>query len=124
MAEREHICDKCGGPMEPGEARGYFGQELCEDCYVEAQSPIRTCDPWAVHSARTLKDKEGGYQLTPRQQRLYDLVKERGEVPLEEAVRHLNLNSEDELRREFAPLRHMELLRACKKDDRILLILF
>ncbi len=26
--------------------------------------------------------------------------------------------------REFAPLRHMEMLRACKKDEGIFLILF
>jgi hypothetical protein len=50
-------------------------------------------------------------------------VKARGEVPMLEAAAHLGL-SEADLRREFAPLRHMEKLRACKKDDLILLTLF
>ena len=61
--------------------------------------------------------------MSPMQQKLYDLVQERGEVPILEAAAQLGL-SEDDLRREFAPLRHMEKLRACKKDDLILLTLF
>jgi len=69
-----------------------------------------------VHTAKSLKDLPGGHDLTPRQQQLFDLVKERGEVPIPEAAAHLGL-TEDDLRREFAPLRHMEKLRACKKDD-------
>jgi hypothetical protein len=123
MAAQGKTCDKCAAPLEAGEAQGFFGQELCEDCYLEAMSPTRTCDPWAVHTARSLKDSQGAHQLTSRQQQLYDLVKERGEVSLEDAARSLNLK-EEEVRREFATLRHMELLRACKKDNLILLTRF
>jgi hypothetical protein len=119
----EKTCAKCGGGYDSAEAREYLGQRLCEDCYLDAMSPAKVCDPWAVHTARSLKDLPGGHALTPRQQQLYDLVKKRGEVPILEAAAHLGL-SEDDLRREFAPLRHMEKLRACKKDDLIHLILF
>lgn len=119
----EPTCSKCQSVLEPGEAREYAGQELCEDCFLDALSITKTCDPWAVHTAKSLKDLPGGHNLTPLQQKLYDLVKERGEVPIPEAAAHLGL-SEDELRREFAPLRHMEKLRACKKDDVIHLTLF
>jgi hypothetical protein len=90
---------------------------------MEALSPTRTCDPWAVHTAKSLKDLPGGYTLAPRQQQLYDFVKDKGEVSIPEAMTHLGV-SEAELRREFAVLRHMELLRGCKKDDLILLTLF
>jgi DeoR/GlpR family transcriptional regulator of sugar metabolism len=65
----------------------------------------------------------GGHHLTPRQQQLYDLVKEKREVSIPEACRALDLK-EGELRREFATLRHMELLRGCKKDELILITLF
>jgi hypothetical protein len=119
----DKICAKCGGACDPAEAREYQGQELCEDCYLDAMSPTKVCDPWAVHTAKSLKDLPGGHDLTPRQQQLFDLVKERSEVPIPEAAALLGL-TEDELRREFAPLRHMEKLRACKKDDLILLTLF
>src|SRR4030042_643918 len=119
----EQTCTKCGDALEPGETREHAGRELCEDCYLDSLSITKTCDPWAVHTAKSLKDLPGGHALTPLQQKLYDLVKEQGEVPIPEACAHLGLN-EDDLRREFAPLRHMEKLRACKKDDLILLPLF
>ncbi len=117
------LCAKCGAACEAAEAREYAGRLLCEDCYMEVLSPLRTCDPWAVHTARSLKDLPGGHTLTPLQQRLYDLVKAKREVPIPELAASLNL-TEEELRREFAPLRHMEMLRACKKGERIFLTLF
>jgi hypothetical protein len=119
----EKTCAKCGGGVDPAEVRELRGEELCEDCYLDALSPTVVCDPWAVHTAKSLKDLPGGHDLTPVQQKLYDLVKDRGEVPIPEAAAHLGL-TEDDLRREFAPLRHMEKLRACKKDNLILLTLF
>jgi hypothetical protein len=119
----DQTCAKCGAAVDAGEVREYRGQELCEDCYMDALSPVQVCDPWAVHTAKSLKDIPGGHALTPIQQKLYDLVKERGEVPIPEAAAQLGL-SEDELRREFAPLRHMEKLRACKKDHLVCFTLF
>ncbi|MBM4301665.1 MAG: hypothetical protein FJ121_09060 [Deltaproteobacteria bacterium] len=116
-------CTKCGAAVDAEEVKEYRGEELCEDCYLDVMSPTQVCDPWAVHTAKSLKDLPGGHDLTPVQQRLYDLVKERGEVPIPEACAHLGL-SEDDLRREFAPLRHMEKLRGCKKDNIIQLTLF
>jgi hypothetical protein len=109
--------------LQGEEPRGYFDEVLCEDCYVEALSPVRTCDPWAVHCARSLKDLPGGLTLTARQQQLYELVKERGEVSALDAASTLGI-SEDEVRREFAVLRHLEMLRACKKDQGIFLTRF
>jgi hypothetical protein len=116
-------CTRCHTEVSCADARDYGGQVLCEDCYVEALSPVRTCDPWAVHLARSLKDSQGAHTLTPRQQRLYDLVKDRGEVSFPEAARTLDL-PEEEVRREFATLRHMELLRAAKGENLILITLF
>ena len=119
----DETCAKCGGAYDPAEAREHRGQMLCEDCYLDAMSPTQICDPWAVHTAKSLKDLPGGHDLTPLQQKLYNLVQERGELPILEAAALLGL-TEDQLRREFAPLRHMEKLRACKKDNLILLTLF
>ncbi|MCX5888568.1 MAG: hypothetical protein NTY36_03850 [Deltaproteobacteria bacterium] len=123
MTDQANSCTKCGASLQDEEPREHLGEVLCEDCYLEALSPLRTCDPWAVHTARSLKDLPGGLTLTPRQQQLYDLVKEQGEVPKQEAARVLAV-SEDELQREFAVLRHLEMLRACKKDEGIFLIPF
>lgn len=123
MPDQANSCTKCGASLQDEEPREHLGAVLCEDCYLDALSPVKTCDPWAVHTARSLKDLPGGLTLTPRQQQLFDLVKEQGEVPKQEAARLLGV-SEDDLQREFAVLRHLEMLRACKKDEGILLIPF
>jgi hypothetical protein len=119
----KETCAKCSAAVEADEVKEYRGEKLCEDCYMDALSPTVVCDPWAVHTAKSLKDLPGGQILTPLQQKLYDLVKERGEVAMAAAAAYLGL-TEDGLRREFAPLRHMEMLRACKKDEGIFLIPF
>jgi hypothetical protein len=119
----DQSCTRCGASLAGEEPRDYFGEVLCEDCYLEALSPVRTCDPWAVHTARSLKDLPGGLILTPRQQQLHELVKDKGEVSKQEAAQALEIN-EEELQREFAVLRHLELLRACQKDEGIFLIPF
>ena len=123
MTAQTDVCTKCGASLAGEEPQEHLGQIFCEDCYLEVLSPIRTCDPWAVHTAKSLKDLPGGLTLTPKQKQLLDLVKEKGEVPRPEAARLLG-TSEDDLQREFAVLRHLELLRACKKDEGIFLIPF
>lgn len=114
---------RCGAETEGAEAREYAGERLCKDCFMEALSPRRTCDPWAVHLARGLKEAPGGPQLTATQQRLLGLVNEQGEISFPDAAQALNLKESD-LRRDFATLRHLELLRACKKGDLILITRF
>jgi len=109
--------------MSGADARENAGQIVCEDCFLETVTITKVCDPWAVHTAKSLKDLPGGQALTPVQQKLYDLVKQRGEISIPEACASLGL-TEDELRREFAPLRHMEMLRGCKKDNLVHLTLF
>jgi hypothetical protein len=115
-------CGRCGVRLEEGESREHAGQELCEDCYIEVLTPPQACDPWAVHLAKSDKLRSG-LQLTPRQQQIYDLVKERGAIPFPEAAGLLGL-TETELRREFATLRHLELLRGQKQLQQVLITLF
>jgi predicted HTH transcriptional regulator len=91
---------------------------------MDILSPPKACDPWAVHSAQTfLKGKDKLSMLTPLQQRIVNTLQKKGEATLEELMENLNLK-EEELRREFAVLRHMEILRATKKDGKILYVLF
>ena len=91
---------------------------------MDILSPAKACDPWAVHSAQTfLRGKDKFATLTPQQLKLVNYLKQKGEATLEELIENLNL-AEEEVRREFSVLRHMEILRATKKDGRILYILF
>jgi predicted transcriptional regulator len=91
---------------------------------MDILSPPKACDPWAVHSAQTfLKGKDKFSTLTPLQSKIVNYIKERGASTAEEMIRNLHL-TEEELRREFAVLRHMEVLRATKKGEKILYVLF
>jgi DNA-directed RNA polymerase subunit RPC12/RpoP len=117
-------CSKCGKTLEKHQCYEYQGNLFCEDCYMDILSPPKACDPWAVHSAQTfLKGKDKLSTLAPLQLSIVNYIKKKGEATLEEMIENLNL-TEGELRREFAVLRHMEVLRATKKEGKILYILF
>jgi len=110
--------------MEKQQGYEYQGSLFCEDCYMNILSPPKACDPWAVHSARTfLKGKDKLSTLTPLQLRLVDYLKQKKEATLTELVENLNL-TEEEFRKEFAVLRHMEILRGTKRGDKIYYLLF
>jgi DNA-directed RNA polymerase subunit RPC12/RpoP len=114
-------CSRCGSEMLYGEERKHLDQTLCEDCYMEALWPVRTCDPWAVHSAKSFaKHADGAEALTPIQSKILRILKETGGI--EPQVLLLILDAEltpKQLEREFATLRHMEKVRGEKRGDRI-----
>jgi hypothetical protein len=117
-------CTKCSKAIAENQGYEYQGALFCEDCYMDLLSPPKACDPWAVHSAKTfLKGKDKLSTLTSSQANVVEYIKKKGEATLEELLENLHL-TEEELRREFAALRHMEILRATKKEGKILYILF
>ncbi len=63
-------CSRCDAQIREGDERDFYGQMLCEECYMDALSPTRTCDPWAVHSAKQLGDKTGGLHTSPVQDKI------------------------------------------------------
>ena len=115
-------CERCGAGLEAEASRQHDGQERREDCYISAMHPPKACDPWAVHLTKSDQGR-GGVQLTQGQQRPYDLVKKRGMISFPEAAGELGL-TEEEVRREFATLRHLEILRAQKQHEQVLIALF
>ena len=108
-------------------AGGWDGQVLAEQDPATLKTALQqaenTVNQDEINVKSTNLTLETNRKTLARQQQLFDLVKERKEVPKEEAARVLGI-SEDELQREFAVLRHLELLRACKKDEGIFLIPF
>ena len=117
-------CARCNKSIEKSQCYEHQGKTFCEDCYMDILSPPKACDPWAVHSAQTfLRGKDKLSTLTPLQVKIVNYIREKGEATAEEIIRNLNL-TEEELRREFAVLRHMEILRATKRGDKIFYILF
>lgn len=102
-------CDKCGCDIAEGEEVIFHGRTLCEDCGMDAMSPARTCDPWAVRSA-SLTSGHDGSKTTPVQDRILSLISERGEMGLVEIAEALDMKTAD-VEREIAALRHMEKVR-------------
>ena len=85
-----------------------YGQVLCEDCYMDALSPARACDPWAVHTAKSLAKDESDLTLT--QKKILDLLRETGGIEPGILAKTLQIRPSD-LEREIAALRHMEKVR-------------
>jgi transcription initiation factor IIE alpha subunit len=117
-------CSRCGTILEKHQCYEHQGKVFCEDCCMDILSPPKACDPWAVHSAQTfLKGKEKLSNLTPLQTKIVDYIRGKEEVTMEELIENLKL-TEKEVRREFAVLRHMEILKATQKGDKIFYLLF
>ncbi len=114
-------CDNCGAIIKEDECYEYAGRNLCEDCYLDIKATPKTCDPWAVYSAKRLSQKE--QKLTPIQEKILSLIKEKGEITAEEICDQLNITKRD-FEANFAPLRHLELAKATKKGNTIYYTLF
>ncbi len=114
-------CAKCGIGIPSNEGHEHSGRVLCEDCYIDAMAAPKTCDPWAVYSAKKMGSQN--MSLTTGQQRIYDLLKAKGPLTLERILTELGI-SEDAFRNNFATLRHMELARGCKIDGQVCFALF
>lgn len=114
-------CDCCKAVIEDGEQREHLGQTLCEDCYMDALSPLKTCDPWAVHSAKSFEKHMGGDStLNAIQNEMLDILKQSGGIEPQALLEQLGGKiSLEQMQREFSALRHMEKVRAEKRGNRM-----
>jgi hypothetical protein len=108
-------CTRCRLECDEAELRDALEQRLCEDCYIDNVELSKTCDPWAVHSAKNLVASQG-LRLTSDQERILELVKTEKEIGFPEAASRLGM-TDKQLQEDFTVLRHMELLRAAKRGD-------
>jgi hypothetical protein len=123
MREGKMECEKCNTAIDPGEEREHYGQVLCEDCYMDALSPAKACDPWAVHSAKSLQEQTGKTELNPIQEKIIKILEETGGAEPRVLVERLQIKPQD-LEREIAALRHMEQVRGELRDGRKVVILW
>ena len=122
----EMKCNRCGGELHENEGRAHLGETLCDDCYLEAATPVKACDPWAVSTAtrsRELSGQSGSEGLTALQQSIYEFIRERGKVTGEEVMVNFSI-SQRELETQCAILRHCELLKGRKEGDKVYLVPF
>jgi len=88
---------------------------------MDALSPVRTCDPWAVHSAKSLRTHQGDTgNLTPIQSEILRILEETGGIEPTALLERLGGRlTAKELERAFSALRHMEKARGEKRQDRV-----
>ncbi len=112
-------CERCILHLEKNEVNYFQGKVLCEDCCFELMSPPKVCDPLPVSSTLSVRKQlgqTGTDGLSDLQKRIFNIVAEKGKISREELTISLNLTAE-EMEREFAILRHCELLRAFKEGN-------
>jgi DNA-directed RNA polymerase subunit RPC12/RpoP len=117
-------CDRCGEQIPDGEAIEHYRQTLCEECYMQALSPARACDPWAVRSAQTLSHINDDYSsLSKSQTDILEVLKETGGAEASVIAQKLQMKM-PELERELATLRHMERIRGEMRAGRKIVCLW
>ena len=111
-------CDKCKENIDEGEERELYGRTLCEDCYMDMLSPTKTCDPWAVYSAKSFSNTYGSnVRLTEIQSKILQILKETDGAELITLYEKLQIKPSD-LEREIAALRHMEKIRGEMREGK------
>ena len=114
-------CERCGIIVQENEVNAFQGKVLCEDCCFDLMNPPKACDPLAVSSTLSLRKElgqSGTEGLSELQKKIYSIVVEKGKVGKEELPRLVNI-SPAELERQFATLRHCELIRAFKEGSTV-----
>ena len=107
---------RCEKDLPASELVEMDNRKLCEDCYMDVVSPLKACDPWAVHAARGTAGS-GQPKLLPLQERMLAEIKKRGRIRPAELAGILKV-ALGELEKNFAILRPMALLRGCQGEDK------
>lgn len=117
-------CNRCGVLIPEGEEMEYYGQVLCERCYMQVLSPAQACDPWAVRSAQTLSQMDDVYStLSASQADVLRVLAETGGLEPAALAEKLQVGL-PELERNLATLRHMEKIRGEKRAGRKIIVLW
>lgn len=119
-------CDKCGGDIKDGEQFSHQGQTLCDNCYMDVGLKVKACDPWAVRLATRTRESSGMTAeegLTEQQKTIYEFIKNKGRATAVEVAEALDIPL-NELERQFATLRHCELVKGSKEGDTVYLVPF
>ena len=119
-------CEKCGESIQQGEECRHLSRLLCEDCYISIIDTAKTCDVAATHAARKHRaalGQTGTQGLTDLQKDICTYIGEQGQVTKEQIAKKFDL-TEWEANRQFAVLRHCEVLKAKKEGDKIYIVPF
>ncbi len=119
-------CQKCRREIPENDAFSYRGETLCDDCYMDAVSPAKACDPWAVYNATRTRDTSGvsgADGLTETQKKVYEFIRVKSKTTRDEIMNEFKM-SRSELEHITATLRHCEMVRGQKEGDKVYIVLF
>jgi predicted HTH transcriptional regulator len=120
------LCERCKDTIASGEEFNFRGQTLCEDCYIGAIQPPKTCDVAAVHAAKKHREATGqtGVEgLSELQKKIYHYIENNDKVTKEQLATAMKIPPW-ELEKQFAVLRHCELVKGKKDGNNVYLVLF
>ena len=126
MEEEKIICANCGESVPKKWTFEDPKGIICEDCYMDKEQKLKSCDPMAVHSAKTVREltgQKGTDGLSDLQKQIYELIKSEGKVESDGLAQKFKLTTQ-ELENQVAILRQCELVKGKKEDDKIYLVPF
>ena len=119
-------CSRCKQPIAEGEECTLKGRTLCEDCFVQAVEPRRTCDVAAVSAATSHKEtsgQTGSKGLTEEQRIIYECIQRNSPLTLAELSEQTGV-SQDKLEIHLTTLRHCELVKRKRTENGIFIVPF
>lgn len=106
-------CMRCQAQMTADDSYEHAGETLCENCYMDVLNPTKTCDPWAVFTAKHAPSHDPS---SPAQHKIMAILEKSGPITPDDLLAESGL-SPNELEREIATLWHMAKLRGVLRDD-------
>jgi predicted HTH transcriptional regulator len=127
MTKKEQTkCQCCGCEISLEESYVLNDLTLCDDCYLERSHRVKTCNPLATYSAKRFQESDGlkaTERLNDAQKAVYTFIKSKGKVTTQELSSKFNL-SQTETENQLAILRHLELTKAKKEENKIYIVPF
>jgi len=127
MVEENKIkCQSCGCEISKEDSYALNGITICDDCYIEKNHKVVTCNPLATYSAKKFEQTDGKKaeeRLNEKQRLIFNYIKSKGKVTPKELVDHFKMSKSD-LENQLAILRHLELTKGRKEKDQIYIVEF
>lgn len=127
MSQTEKVnCQSCRDKIPFEDSYLVDGLRVCDDCYLDKSQRVIACNPLVTYSAKQFQASDGveaKERLNDRQKVIFNFIKSKGKATVKELSEKFNL-SKSEIENQIAILRHLELTKAKKEDDKIYIIPF
>ncbi len=114
-------CSRCSKEIPADEIHSHQGQTLCEDCYIEAISPEKHCDPWATYLSSRERGASGVAVLSDMQKAIHEFIRSQSKATREEVMAKFRLSADD-LDPHLRVLMHSEMVKEHSEGDTMYLI--